>query len=120
MNERLKIIRRHLNLSQDSFAKRLGVTGAAISRLEKGERGITGQMIKSICREFNINENWFVEGTGEMFIELSRSELVANIVGRLLANEDESIQSIFISLGKMTPKEWKMVKKIIDAIKDND
>ena len=52
-----------------------------------------------------------------MFIELSKSEIAANIVGKLLANEDESIQSIFIALGQMSPKEWKVVRKIIDALK---
>ncbi len=117
MNERIKILRNHLKLSQDSFGKKLGVTGASISRLEKGERNLTTQMIKSICREFNVNENWLTTGEGDMFIELSKSEIAANIVGKLLANEDESIQSIFIALGQMSPKEWKVVRKIIDALK---
>ena len=117
LNERIKILRNHLKLSQDSFGKKLGVTGASISRLEKGERNLTTQMIKSICREFNVNENWLTTGEGDMFIELSKSEIAANIVGKLLANEDESIQSIFIALGQMSPKEWKVVRKIIDALK---
>ena len=117
LNERIKILRNHLKLSQDSFGKKLGVTGASISRLEKGERNLTTQMIKSICREFNVNENWLTAGEGDMFIELSKSEIAANIVGKLLANEDESIQSIFIALGQMSPKEWKVVRKIIDALK---
>ena len=50
MNERLNLLRKTLKISQEEFGKRLGVTGASISRLEKGERNITEQMIKSICR----------------------------------------------------------------------
>ena len=58
MNERLNLLRKTLNISQEEFGKRLGVTGASISRLEKGERNITEQMIKSICREFNVDYIW--------------------------------------------------------------
>lgn len=67
MNQRLKKLRLELKLNQEQFGKKLGVTGTAISRLEKGERNITTQMIKSICREFNVNSLWLVEGKGEMF-----------------------------------------------------
>ena len=38
MNERLKRIRKELDLSQEEFGKRLGITGGGISKLEKGER----------------------------------------------------------------------------------
>lgn len=66
MNERIKIIRKSLNLTLEEFGKKVGVTKTAISRLEKGERNLTDQMILSICREFNINENWLRTGEGEM------------------------------------------------------
>lgn len=66
MNERLLQLRKKINLSQEAFGKRLGVTKTTISRLEKGERNLTEQMIKSICREFRINEDWFRTGLGDM------------------------------------------------------
>lgn len=66
MKERIKEIRKSTKLSQEAFGKRLGVSGAAISRLEQGERGVTEQMILSISREFNISEEWLRSGTGVM------------------------------------------------------
>lgn len=69
MNERLKLLRKTLQLSQDDFGKRLRVSNTAISKLEKGERNLTEQMILSICREFNVNEEWLRNGTGERFKE---------------------------------------------------
>lgn len=70
MNTRLYHLRKLLKLSQEDFGKRLGVTGASISRLEKGERNITEQMILSTCREYNINEAWLRDGKGEMFLPI--------------------------------------------------
>lgn len=69
MNERLKLIRKSVKLSQELFGNRLGVDKATISRLEKGVNNITNQMIKSICREFNVNEEWLRYGADKMFIE---------------------------------------------------
>lgn len=75
MNTRLHYLRKSLKLSQEDFGKRLGVTGASISRLEKGERNITEQMILSICREYNVREEWIRYGSKPMYIEESTFSL---------------------------------------------
>ena len=49
------MLRKELGLSQDAFRKKLGVTGTAVFRIEKGERALTEQMALSICREFRVN-----------------------------------------------------------------
>lgn len=60
-------MRKELGLSQDAFGKKLGVTGTAVSRIEKGERALTEQMALSICREFRVNYFWLTEGELPMF-----------------------------------------------------
>ena len=67
MNERIRELRKSLGLTLKEFSRRLGVTDAAISRIEKGNRGITDQMVKSICREFDVDEKWLRTGDGKMF-----------------------------------------------------
>lgn len=76
MNIRLKKLRKELSLSQEAFGKRLGITGAGISKMESGDRSITEQMILAICREFNVNEDWLRNGTGDMFLDLAEDEFV--------------------------------------------
>lgn len=66
-NERIKEIRKSLNMTMEKFGEQLGVTKTAISNIEKSNRNVTEQMRKSIYREFNINENWFRTGKGDMF-----------------------------------------------------
>ena len=69
MNEgtRVKEIRDSLNLTMEKFGSALGVGKTAISKIEKGERSLTEQMAKAICREYSVNEEWLKNGTGEMF-----------------------------------------------------
>lgn len=67
MNDRIKLLRKALNLSQKDFATKIGLTDTAISKLEKGIRNMSDQTIKSICREFNVNYAWLTEGLGDMF-----------------------------------------------------
>lgn len=84
MNERIKLIRKKLNLTMEKFGERLGVTRTAISNIEAGNRGVTDQMFKSICREFNVNEEFLRTGEGRMFKELPEEDEVADIVSGLL------------------------------------
>lgn len=73
MQERVKRIRQYLGLSQEAFGDALGVTKTAICGIESGRRGLTEQMAKAICREFNVNYDWLKDGGGEMFDALSET-----------------------------------------------
>lgn len=119
MNERVKELRKALGLTLDKFGDRIGVGKSAISKIERGENGVSDQMLKSICREFNVNENWLRTGEGEMFVQLSRDERVADIVKKALASDDEFVVNTFTALGQLTPAEWNLVKKFINTFKEN-
>lgn len=120
MHERIKELRVALNLTQEAFAKRLGVKRNTIGNYETGNRVPSEQSIFSICREFNVREEWLRDGTGEMFNELSQEEEVAYIVGQALPQAPDFIKDTFISLGKLsqefTAEDWRAVKKFIDAL----
>ena len=60
--ERIKDVRNSLGLTLEKFGEKLGVTKTAISRIEKGERSLTEQMTKSICREFSVDYMWLTTG----------------------------------------------------------
>lgn len=119
MGNRVKEMRLALGLSQEDIAKRLGVTRGAISRIETGTTNLTPAMARSMCREFSISEEWLLNGTGSMFLELSRAELAANIVGNALSTDDDFILNTFIALGQLTPAEWEVIKKFVDKIKSS-
>ena len=65
IGERIKQVRTLNKLSQEAFAKKIGIKGSAISLYESNERTVTEASIKSICREFQINEDWLRTGKGK-------------------------------------------------------
>lgn len=73
--ERVKEIRKELDLTLEKFGEKLGVTKVAISNIEKGNRNLTDQMAKSICREYNVNYDYLIYGEGEMFDVLPQTVL---------------------------------------------
>lgn len=64
VNERVVYVRESNGMNQDSFAKRLGLTKSAISGYETGRRTPSDAVVKSIAREFNVNEEWLKTGNG--------------------------------------------------------
>ena len=72
MNSRIKQVRLALNLSQDEFGRRLGVTRGAITNIEFNKTEPKQLFVELLCREFDVNEAWLRTGEGEMFIKKSR------------------------------------------------
>ncbi len=80
--ERVRTLRKELSLTQSDFGKRVGVGKTAISKIEKNENSLTDRMFNSICREFNVNEDWLRSGDGDMFLPFEDD--VAEMVSQLL------------------------------------
>ena len=117
MNQRVKEIRKANNLTMDKFGERLGVTKVAISRLESGERNLTDQMVRSICREFDINEEWLRTGEGEMYLDNSREMELARLTKTLLAEESDSFKNRLISaLARLNEEQWELLAQISEEI----
>lgn len=85
MNQRLRELRKALNLNQTEFGNRIGVKQSTITGYETGNRIPLDSVIISICREFNVNENWLRSGDGEMFlpVEDEVGEVVSKLVDEL-------------------------------------
>ena len=67
MNERIKKLRKDLNLTQQEFADKISVKRGAIANYEIGRNVPSDSVVSLICREFDVNEEWIRNGTGEMF-----------------------------------------------------
>lgn len=65
MNDRLRLLREEMGLSRAAFGQRIGVSGDVVNNLERGRVEIKEHIVKLICSEFSINEEWLRNGTGE-------------------------------------------------------
>lgn len=119
--ERLREIRKTLNLTLEKFGEKLGVGKTAISKLEKGENSITDQMMLSICREYNVNENWLRTGEGDMFIKMTRNNEISQFVGQLMTTEDDSFKKRLISaLAALDENGWDILEQFLDSIQKKE
>ena len=71
--ERIRELRKnHLRLSQTDFGDRLGVSRSVIKNIELNALARPDQklsLIKLICKEFSVNEDWLLNGNEPMFVE---------------------------------------------------
>lgn len=114
MNERVKELRKALELTSEKFGAKLGVGKTAISGIETGRRGLTDQMFLSICREYNVNPGWLETGNGPMF----REDPVENdymLAASALSN-DPLVTSCLIEYAKLQQNERDIVQKYIDNL----
>ena len=130
MNSRIKAIRKEIKkngkpISQEEFGYRLGVSRDVIANLERTTNPVapTEQMLKLICREFNVNETWLRTGEGEMFNALSRDEQIAYRLGAMLAGQGDTIQKRLIAaLSALDESEWAAVeafaRKLVEQSRD--
>ena len=80
MKNRIKLIRQNAGLTQQEFAKRIGVSRNTIATYETSGRNPIDAIVRAMCREFNVNEEWLRTGIGEMYqsnpdVELSNMVL---------------------------------------------
>ena len=80
--ERLKLLRKNLNMNQKNFASSLGLGQSTWAMIEIGKRNLSDRHIKTICAVYNVNEAWLRTGTGEMFI--FHKDETATIISDLL------------------------------------
>lgn len=119
MKDRIKAIRKHYNLTQTEFGDRIGVKGNTITNYENDLRNPSDAIIVSICREFNVNEEWLRNGIGKMFVEKTKDEQIAEILSGIQRDGEDSFKHRLISaLSKLDEQDWIALEKLIDLISD--
>ncbi len=66
ITSRIKDIRKLSGLSQKNFAESIGIYQGYLSKIENGKVSISERIIDSICKEFDVREEWLRDGKGEM------------------------------------------------------
>lgn len=120
-NERVKEIRKTLGLTLEKFGERIGVTRGSMSNIENGNRNLTEQMTKSICREFSVDYMWLNTGEGEMFIDTD-DDFIERI-DRIMAGEDEARKNLFKFMLELSDDDIaaldRLMKKAIEFTQNN-
>ena len=112
MNERLKKLRKALDLTQQEFADRFGSKRNTVAKYETEVNTPSAAVVSLICREFNVSEEWLRNGTGEMFLPTDRNADIARLTKQLLDEESDSFKNRLISiLANLSIEEWQYLEK---------
>lgn len=115
MNERLKELRKNLQLSQAEFGKRIGISDAAVSKLEAGINNPSESTLKLICSTYHVYYRWLVYGEGDMF-EDDLEARIDRIVEKGAPNADPLFKAqvkAYASL--MSEDDWILFRDMVEA-----
>lgn len=114
--ERIRFLRKNtLKMSQEVFAERLGVSRSVIKNIELNALARPDQKLslyKLICSEFNISEEWLLNGTGEMY---GSNEAEYNaLIDRVMTGQNEFAKNIFKTFALFDEKDWEALQAMIE------
>lgn len=125
MQNRLKLLRKHLGISQETFASRLNLKRGTIAAYEVGNQEPSERTLIDIVRVFGVNEQWLRSGEGEMFPVPSDSsgEEFAKYAEQLLNSNstvDQWTKELVVRWCKLTPERQKIVILTLHDLFGND
>jgi transcriptional regulator with XRE-family HTH domain len=111
LQNRIKELRKALNLSQQEFADRLNIKRGAVANYEIGRNAPIDAVISLICREFSVNEFWLRTGEGEMFRQKTRAQEIADFAASLYDNPTSFQAKLVTVLAKLEPEQWVLLEE---------
>lgn len=119
MKDRIRELRKSLNLTQEQFAAPLSLSSNYIYMIETGSKPISDKVVAAICERYNINEEWLRTGSGDMHPPLSRAEEIAQVVGGLLDESDPFKLRLVSLVSSLSPEQVQNLKDIArDLLKE--
>lgn len=115
MQDRIKELRKTLGLSQEDFAKKLGLKSRGkIANIEFGKIEADEDFIKLICKTYKVNYQWITNGLGEMFCDDDGDAQA--IVDSIMTSENEFAKKTIVSLAKLSEERWQQLKEILEEL----
>lgn len=113
---RVKKVRLRKGISQEQFGEIIGIKKAAVSQIENGENSLSKGNLLAICRQFNVNKEWLINGNGEMFTPKSKEDEIRNFYENAISSNSDiaKIQRKFIStLVSLDEEEWIVLDRFM-------
>ena len=117
MDERIKILRKKLDITQEEFSYKIGLSRNFIAQIESGTKTPSDRTISDICRIFSVNESWIRDGEGEIFKKRTRNQEIMAFSNSIMEDLDESFKKRFlIALSKLDESDWETLEKISNEL----
>ncbi len=120
LNERIKKVRKSLDLTQQEFADKLSIKRNTVATYETGKSNPSDAAVILICKTFSVSERWLRTGEGEMFVERTRDDELAAFMDELLAEESADFRRRLVTaLSRLKPEQWEALEAVaLELMKD--
>ena len=121
IGERVKELRKQVNLTQQAFADRLNLKRNTVGSYEVNVVEPSDRTISDICREFNVNETWLRTGEGEMFNQITRSEKITSFLTEITEDAGDDFKRRFVEmLAELEPEDWKLLERMAEKLQKKE
>lgn len=118
IRERVKKLRKSLNLTQTEFGQKIGVSVGVIANLELDRAKINPIMVQHICDVFGVSRKWLETGDGEMFLDLGEDAQFELLCTEIAESEDDFIKRVMKAYWRLPEDKKVLVRQFIDEIAD--
>ncbi|MCC3386685.1 XRE family transcriptional regulator [Enterocloster citroniae] len=116
MKDRIKKIRKELDLTQQCFAEKIGTTANVLTNYETGRRNPSASVINNICKTFDVNEDWFRTGKGEMFVQRTKNQIITDFLGDLVMEDVTFKKRLIEALAELDDRDWEGLEKLANKL----
>lgn len=113
MKDRIRRIRKDMNMNQTDFGAEIGVTFAALSKYESGKVIPDKSIRLLICEKFNVNPVWLETGEGVPY-----KEGLIPALASALQNMPSVAAALERLLPKLTPDDFRHINEMVSRIID--
>lgn len=107
-------MRKYYDLTQLDFGEKIGLKANTITSYETGARVPSEAVIKSICREYGVDEDWLRTGEGLMFRDTSQSEMLDKAIQDVYTSNDSLIKGILIAYSELSEEKRAVIREIVE------
>lgn len=119
IKERFKSIRKDTKLSQKEFGSLINLSQSQIASYESGHRIITQRTIDDVCRKFNVNKEWLLNGVGDPYIEENIDTLISDALAEITLTNNDKLKETVIKLCELDEPYLDLVLNLINGLNEN-
>lgn len=120
LGDRLKYALDDRGILQKFFADKIHVSENYVSLIVRGKNYPGEKTIDAICEELQLNKEWLVNGTGDMYLPSPQITELADLIDTLLEWEPSEFRTKFIKqLAALPLEHWHLIEEFVDNLQKN-
>lgn len=114
---RIRAVFEDSGLTQTEIGKKLDVTPQYIWKLLNNDNSRPREnIIKGICREFMVNEDWLRTGEGNPHV--AKNDKLTSYLSTISSGNDKFIKTLIETYMELDQPSKDLIKKIVDTISE--